>query len=595
MSRQLPLLIFLLALALPVPAQAFAPKRSSERPCPHIEILDADDLDFTDAEKRLLCGDDDPGRTGVAWKDIPLAQAKGFFKTFLQDRGYFAPEFKVLADGAVEFDHGPRFRVRSVKGVGIPSSIRVEKYRTPIGEPLTPGRISDAKSWLKRRLQEEGYPCPEIDAYADAERGEITLDWINPSPAATIGQIQEDPRSGLGRGILRRYDAFEPGKTPYSLIITEVSARRSGEAKLTSSHDIYPVCPKSAETPSGPTIDLEESAPVGPPRLIAIGVSLNSEVGPQLDATWSHTRLGATGSLVEFSARASLKEQRGRAKAHWYYLSTPSRARISPQIEFAHQNERRYETVATRARGYWETGGEMRAGAWELRVAPGWQDIQQVDGVGPHHSQFTSLHFEADYISHLFHYHSPDPREGQRISISAMFVPTTLPGAGNPFSLSAQKTWLFAPGHSEPRLAIFGARARVFSSWVASGTRTQHLPIDFRQWLGGMRDLRGFGREELPDQGFGARQGLVLSSEVRFPGILPWRLDPLALLDATWFRTGAGVDHERLEAYWNLGAGLRWQSPVGTVRTTLARGFQVGMPDSRLSHLQVHLSLGEEF
>jgi outer membrane translocation and assembly module TamA len=122
------------------------------------------------------------------------------------------------------------------------------------------------------------------------------------------------------------------------------------------------------------------------------------------------------------------------------------------------------------------------------------------------------------------------------------------------------------------------------------------IPPGFRQYLGGSRDLRGFGREELPANGLGGLSSVFGGVELRFGGPLPLGTQPLLFLDAGALGNAPwSLDHP---AYVSPGFGARWESPIGVVRTSLAHGFilpgDTSVPDS-FSHLQFYLSLGEEF
>jgi translocation and assembly module TamA len=575
-------------------ASAFGRKRSAYSPCERVKILRFDDLNLTPAEIRLLCGDTDAGREGKAWKDIPPAQARKSFENFLQDRGYLSPTFRPIENGITEFDPGKITRITHVSGIGIPNDLKIGDYRGGHGEPMTPQLISRMSEWLKRRLQEAGYPCPEIEARAYPDTGEVVLEWKNPGPKARISGLREDSSVGPLLNAVRRYDAFELGG-PYSLVLAQITEQRSSNAHLTFSHSLTPECSAVPATPSPPETRLTESVQMGAPRTVTFGISANSEVGPDAHASWAHTRLGVSGSSAELSVQGSLREQVGIAKANWYYLQASSRQYISPLIQFSNQNEPRFQLLAFRSQALWETGTEVSSGSWNFGAGPAWQNLQQLEGVGPLNSQFLSVKTEISYLSHEFEYRASSPRDGFRVSVSSVYVPRSIVGAGQPLSLSIQGTWLTYPGHSDPPWVIFGVRGRAFSTFVPADTSVQNIPVDFRQWLGGGESVRGFGLQEIPDQAFGALQGMSLSTELRVPGVLPLKLEPLFLLDGALTRSGVDTFNEQTQTFWSPGFGLRDETPVGTLRTTLAHGFEVGAPHSVVSHWQAYLSLGEEF
>ncbi len=575
-------------------AWGFGRRRSTDHPCPQLSIVNADDLDLTDVEIRLLCGDPEGDRIGKAWKSIPPAQAERSFRNFLQDRGYHFPKFKPRADGGLELDPGELTKVRSVSGVGVPEEAGLDSYRGIRGEPFTPKKISLAKSWLKRRMQEIGYPCPEIEARGFPATGEVRLTWVNPAPKATIEGLSESRAQDIPAHILRRSDAFHLGDR-YSLIETEITGKRTADRRTVSAHDLAPVCPiDERETPPD-RIVIDESTVVGPPRKIALGLLVNTEVGPEARASWAHTRLGRAVSHAGVALRGSYREQSGRAFAQWFYANTSTRAHLAPLISFAHQNERPYELLAFRTRALWETDGDFTTGLWKVAFGPGWQNLQQIDGVGPLNSSFFSTHLELEYQTHRFEYFASSPRDGYQAGLSITAVPSHVSQVGHPVLASVHQHWITAIGRADPPWIVFAARGRAFSTFLPSHTRMQDVPIDFRNWMGGGQDLRGFGRKELPTSNLGARTGATIGTELRAVHVLPWDLEPIVLFDAAVLRTGLDVASESSQMFWNIGGGLRWESPVGTVRSTVAHGFDVDHPNSDLSHWQFFLSLGEEF
>lgn len=575
---------------VPSDASAFGRKRTAERICDQIQVVNSGALDLSDTERRLLCGDPKPDRVGKAWSEIPLRQAQANFRTFLQDRGYFAPVFREASPGVAEFDPGQPTPIRSFKIQGIPREVAITEYRTLKGERLTPQNVQRARDWVSRRLRENGYACPEILAEGDPATGVITLQWRNPATPAMIVALLEDGTTGLAPSVIRRYDAFRVGG-PYRLNLLEITGRRSSEDELTLAHDLDPRCPAKVTN----AIVVDETIVVGPPRVVRVRLSANTETGPQVQAAWGNTRIGLAGSSAQLSARASFKEQSLLGEGKWYYAYDGRRSHIYPRVQFRHENELRYELVALRARALWRTGGELDFGSWTAGFGFGGQNLQQIEGVGPLNRKYGSLHAELGYLSHDFEAGRRDPRKGQRAAVSALVVPQHLPGVGQPVMLEADAHWLFPIGDVDPPRMILGVRGKAAASYVRSGASIDELPLDFRRWYGGGLDARGFGRGEIPDNDYGARQGLSLGTEIRFPQALPLDLEPIAFVDLAWLRSGLTTDTETTRLFWGPGGGLRLPTTFGTVRATVAHGYEAGAPPSQLSHWQFYLSFGEEF
>ncbi len=79
------------------------------------------------------------------------------------------------------------------------------------------------------------------------------------------------------------------------------------------------------------------------------------------------------------------------------------------------------------------------------------------------------------------------------------------------------------------------------------------------------------------------------AAEARLTGVLPYNLEPLAFLDVG----AVGSDPLTLDSPLLLspGAGFRWKSPIGVLRTTLAHGF----PAAPAGGWTFYFSFGEEF
>jgi translocation and assembly module TamA len=187
------------------------------------------------------------------------------------------------------------------------------------------------------------------------------------------------------------------------------------------------------------------------------------------------------------------------------------------------------------------------------------------------------------------------------------FLVTTGPQAGFQFGLTADFNarsafsdvtaqrlngtgeYLYNLNNYDPPLWIFGLRYGFGLVFTGEDSRAA-LPANFFQYLGGSQNLRGFGRLELPNDGQGG--GLTsafLGAEVRLSQTLPFNVDPFLFVDLGGIgRTSFSFD---LPLFWSPGVGLRWASPIGPVRTTLAQGFIGNTSD----HLQLYISLGEEF
>jgi translocation and assembly module TamA len=148
-----------------------------------------------------------------------------------------------------------------------------------------------------------------------------------------------------------------------------------------------------------------------------------------------------------------------------------------------------------------------------------------------------------------------------------------------------------------PPLIVLGMRGSVASTVIGAGPEhLAELPPMYRHFLGSSTNMRGFAREALPTGGKGALTAAYLGLEARLAAGLPAGLQPLLFYDmGKTGRTSLQLDRP---LYYSPGLGMRWQSPLGSLRLTAARGMVAhASADERrgLERWVFYLSFGEEF
>ena len=218
---------------------------------------------------------------------------------------------------------------------------------------------------------------------------------------------------------------------------------------------------------------------------------------------------------------------------------------------------------------------------------------RQVRGTGPTHSEFVAFNSQIRMMSHLYELFASAPREGYQVELKtlAAFRGVLSPVDAQRFELRGTYLWNFL--NLNPPFLILGVRAGVATTFTPENFATSTvLPSNFRHYLGGSSDLRGFNRLALPGPN-GALTSLTASGEARMPDLLPWGFEPLVFVDAG--QLGRESLHLDSPTYWNPGLGMRWASPIGAFRVTVAHGFVAGDPASTLPGWRLYLSYGEEF
>lgn len=568
------LLCAAVALALPHPSRAVT------RLCPTVIIVSGEiSPNLTDTEKRLVCGDPQV----AAWREIPPPQAEFHLRNFLQERGYHRPLFKregkILKVEIGERAQATRVELSPRESLE-PLAVRLERKRDVTGRALTPTLLSRLEQWVILRLQAAGFPCPEVTTLADPDTGVIRLQ-IREGPRQRLYSIFGEGIPGLTPGVLRRYDAFELGDWLNADKLVVSANRAMLEHTVESLHHRISCGTDSAH--------VQEIAVVGPPRILSVGFGINTEGVLVVRGSWRNTRLGPKASSFDLSAFASAREQRIDVSLDWYHPPYPSRRFIRPDARLRHQNEVSFETLDARGSLSYGTSWDGQNWGWTGTLGPAFSAIRTYRGEGPPRSHFLTLDGQFQFRSHAYEFFALDPRAGFQGSLFTSFNSGTVFSSATAQRLLLRGIHLWNYRNYDPPLWIFGLRGE---AGVTLGPERPGpgslLPPNFLRFLGGSTNLRGYGRQELPLSGSGALTSLYLGAELRLSALLPRRLEPIVFFDV-----GAlGFQPLRLDppVFTSPGVGLRWFSPFGSLRTTIAHGFPADQ-----GHWQFFLSYGEEF
>ncbi|OFZ20816.1 MAG: hypothetical protein A2X94_04670 [Bdellovibrionales bacterium GWB1_55_8] len=562
--------------------------------CPELMIQGAKSISLSETERYLLCGDpgtEEPFQT--AWKVVPRAQAEFFLRRFLENRGFYYPRFEVSASGGLLADPGPLTRLREIAISGAPEDLEFERRREVIGRPLTPELLDEIEQWITQRLQGIGYPCPQLETAADVESGRLSVS-VQPGDFRTFGGILEESVPGIRDNTLRRFDAFR-FSDPFNADYLRLTAERTmSEGTLLSTH-FETIC-----RPPDTHHSARQSTVPGLPHVLRFGFGANTEGLVLARASWQNTRLGQGASIFDVAAFASTKEQSINTSFSWFFNPRSPRYYLKPYFELRHRNEEPFETVSVRYQLAPGTTWDGRKQGLRIEAGPAWDLIKTLRGIGPQTSRFLSLETRTIFQSHYFEFHRASPRSGFYSEATLSLNDQNFLSDVTAQRLNWEGELLWNWRNYYPPLLIGGVR------WDFRTTITQErlsgtslLPSSFRHFLGGLADHRGFGRNELPDSDQGALSLAYLGFEVRLANQFPIALEPLFLLDVGML--GRSPVSLRPPLYWSPGAGVRWETPFGALRATLAHGYLTSdetisqRTRDRLSHWQFYFSFGEEF
>jgi outer membrane translocation and assembly module TamA len=263
-------------------------------------------------------------------------------------------------------------------------------------------------------------------------------------------------------------------------------------------------------------------------------------------------------------------------------------------LDGVRETERAYESITATLHGGYGQTWEARGFSVDAKAGPVLERLWTFRGPGLKNSKLLGVEGTALMTSHLFEYSASSPRDGYHLGLD---FKGTAREMGSTFTvvnvkLSAEKLFLLYQNYVSD--LILGFRSFYGTTFMpASPAETARIPARYRFFLGGSEDLRGFGRQELPKNGSGSFSALYLGTELRVGRI--FFLEPLMFLDF-----GAlGYDTLELQKpfYLSPGFGFRYQSPFGTLRTSLAHGrsFGGGAKNEKIEKLQFFFSFGEEF
>jgi translocation and assembly module TamA len=586
-------IIFLITFGIPRLIWAKDKKPEPEQAlCSRFTLKGKIEPGLTDTEKKLICGDKDK----EGWRTIPFSQAQYDIKNFLQDRGYFHPVFvedlkpssAQLAEGQ-EAGHftveiGPPTRVTSLSADGDPESLRLYRKRKVVGQIMTPQLLGSVEQWINERLGAVGYPCPKVKAEANPETGAVVA-HVETGPLQDLVSVFEEPLPGVEAGTLRRYDAFQLAK-PYNGDLLTVTSNRITSLNIVQANYFTASC-----GPNGAVA--RQMITGGPPRFLAFGIGIDTEGLIQLRASWRNARMGLRASLAQASVQTSTKDQSINALFNWYHLPFPSRRYLQPYYQLQHLNQNAYEIIDSKAKFSFGTSYDNQLLGLQFLVGPALEFVHTVQGSGANNPNARFLELEASLgaRSHDFEYWATDPRTGYNVLLVTDFATSELVSttSAQRFNLTGELLWNLRD--YDPPFLIFGLRGGIRTTLSPQRPGADSLlPANFFWYLGGSVDLRGFSLQSVPS--FGAMTAFYLDPEIRLYQLLPLGIEPFFFWDiGAVGRAPVTFDSPLL---YSPGIGLRYKSPFGVFRTTLARGYPIAVPGIS-GGWNFYFSFGEEF
>lgn len=548
-------------------------------------------IEFSQNERKLLCGDP----SYAAWKEVPFNQAEFHLRSFLQDRGYFNPQFDHRGD-TLWLDPGRLTRIRQLNIEGISrKDLNPRKKRHVRRFSMTPKKLDEIEAWAKTEIQNDGYPCPTVKLYAFSDTGKVKLD-IQLNKAEVYEAIVEQNIDGLDPKVMRRFNAFVIGQ-PFSQMRNTLTANRVEADGIMQNAALLAVCGGDRE----PFVIKQVFIP-GKARLFTVGFGANTETYLLVKSSLKFQRLDDLGSSISTTLLASFLKQEIATTAEWYVLHPPSRWHLKPTITITHEDEEQFEVITGEVSVGPSAKLDSQRASYNLFFGPGWSWTRTLEGVAADEDAFFfSALMNLEAMTHDFEFFRTSPRSGGRIKLGMALNHAKIYSDVTAQRLNIEGVQLWNLGRFSPPMLVLGVRGR-FATTVTDRSEANFglLPPNYFHFLGGSTDLRGFDRQELPKNNLLPQEGALTTAfgslELRLVDTLPWGVQPMLFADMG----ATGQESLKLEnpIYWNPGTGVRLQTPIGVFRSTVAYGFLIDNTDptlNDLSHFQFFISYGEEF
>jgi translocation and assembly module TamA len=552
--------------------------------CNHIVIKDGK-LKLKKNEKVLVCGSP---HAGQGWQDVPLPQARYQLSVLLQNAGYPEPHFE-RAGEELRVWKGPLLRTRKLAVTGADGLLNADKKRKVVGQAMTPGKLDEVTQWADLGLRRQGYACPIEKVVGQAWNQEIHAD-IAPGGKKTVGRIERSGLDGLDPNAIHRFEAYREG-APYDVIETQITAARMLTQGLFQSAYFATTCRDDH-------VDLHLYTDVGKSRLVRFGLGASTEEFPFADLWFKNARLDDKASNYTANLHLSPIWQSLHAESELYFVSSLPQVFVGPRFTLEHRTERAFEKNEMDVGADVGRGWDVLHARVDLRTGPTFTYEKTVRGQGPRDIKYLSWQARSDIVSHGYEAFAANQTEGWTAGLRYQ---TQRKGIGSPINVDrygASLKHLWNLGAYSPPLFILATRleAEVVNAELASETDRALLPTDYRLYYGGDENLRGFARESLNNGEIGYLTALYAGFELRLTGEIPYHIEPFLLLDVA--KLGDRRYTLRSAIYYSPGFGVRWASPFGTLRGTLAHGEIAKRDETDRGYKQElvgFLSFGQEF
>lgn len=575
------LLKILFLLLIPF-LSAFAQKNL----CSDIIIYGGEDIQFSDVEERLLCGDSKL----KAYEKIPAYQAKFFIQGFLQSRGYLNPKFDYEGE-ILHVKVGDKVTVKEIILYPLDliegRKIHKELWQFFGGKVITPSLLNAMESALLSLIRQRAYACATLNTKVNGESGVVVFE-LSQLKRFMFGAVDIEDQNKVHPKAFERFYPFS-SDDPFNSKLLELTEKRLIRSGVVQATYFTESCSENALS-----YRLSQNFIFGPPRVVRFGMGFSSELGPMARARWSHNRFGKMASQVDGNIQASFRSQALTfAMENYLWPDSPRRALLS-QFEILRETQEEYQetNMTLKFHPQWSRDHADRFWLWSAGPSLMSGSYQTDEGVGD--GQYSAVAIEGglltmSHIYELFDYHPEDGSSMEfRFDIRHPSLGFDERLLKLDFSLTAlQQLWRWGRGN-----AVGGIRFNTSTTSVRQQVNLEDLPPSVKYYGGGSNDIRGFPLKTLPENnGLGALSKLLLKLELRKTHLARPSLEGFIFHDSAIFGLQSWSLDPKL--YQSPGVGIRWLSPIGLIQAFIAQGYS-NNPFTRHGEL-IYLGLGGDF
>ncbi len=565
-------------------AEVFAANESDEKSselrvelCEGLTVYSIETISFTETEKTLICD----GFGVKAWGDIPMPQKKYLIRNFLQSRGYHTPEFTVAKEHLI-VRAGEKFRLETITISSNIENLDPWRYWQAYGRPMTSEALDKLEQWILKEYGRMGYVCAILKTRAYPLDGLVAID-LQAGEKQRVVDIQSESIPKVVGGVSRRYDAFRIGEILDAQDL-QLSAKRAMEDEFVVSTSYSSQCQEQGAV-------VKQRFMPGEPHLVSFGIGFDTEEYAITETRWKNTRMTEMASSLDASFRASYRRIQAHLGFDWYYAPIVMRHQISSEVEAIRENEDNFEARSLTAKVGPSWYGDWNHMAYKLWPHLSIEETRLVRGEGRPITKQFRLALTSSLQSHDYEFFRNNPRSGFAMNFQA---DTSEQAGGSNISVSRffyDATYYHNLWDLDPAIWIVGLRTQLATVIDGKKTTLDLIPANLRLRLGGMSNIRGFGRQQIAEEG--AFTTAYLGAELRIDQALPFGLQPIFLVDAA--RVGRRPMQLESNLYWAPGFGVYWASFIGTIRSTLAYGFTSSEGQDTPGGWHHYMSLGEQF